>query len=577
METLEILKQCTVDGKIVRLPEIQLDRKQYLDVKNKLELIGGKWKGGKTNGFVFEEDATELLEAVANGDNRNLKKEYQFFSTPWKMRRKAIDLLPAVAKDMKILEPEAGDGAFVQALVHEFKLDRVDCFELMELNRIKLSKVAGANIIGEDFLQCDLKDTYDIIVANPPFTKNHDIDHIRKMFEVCKPGGTIVTFASTSWVRGEQKKQVEFRQWLDELGAYTEEIPEGEFKESGTSVATMLIKIEKPAVEKKKVPDHYHFLREYRNDAIYESPIDDKNTKVIVLDKDLKERHSFEFEKKNSNWVNKAIEKAKEWIDLQRSPNEILEEIKALNEESSQTLNDLEAMLNDTPEVAPDEEKEYRRPERTCRECGCTEYNCRQCIVKTGKACHWVEEDLCSACVPVVESKEQEVPQIKVTDTRAVTMQQNQSPSNENEMNFFSQLSAIGEVDLSMRIMKVNDKLTMEITPGNKSKNIKPWVITASPEELDENFFKTISPDIKEIAGLVSNAADVKEELKQKAEKKKEATAAPKNSDKKKSDRKQANKSKAKKTAPVKEVKKEEPSLFDAAPEKEEEEESVEA
>lgn len=36
---------------------------------------------------------------------------------------------------------------------------------------------------------------------------------------------------------------------------------------------------------------------------------------------------------------------------------------------------------------------------RMCRVCGCTDNNCAQCIEKTGEACHWVEADLCSACV----------------------------------------------------------------------------------------------------------------------------------------------------------------------------------
>lgn len=35
---------------------------------------------------------------------------------------------------------------------------------------------------------------------------------------------------------------------------------------------------------------------------------------------------------------------------------------------------------------------------RKCRVCGCTDHDCRQCIKKTGEPCHWVEEDLCSAC-----------------------------------------------------------------------------------------------------------------------------------------------------------------------------------
>lgn len=34
----------------------------------------------------------------------------------------------------------------------------------------------------------------------------------------------------------------------------------------------------------------------------------------------------------------------------------------------------------------------------TCRVCGCTDDDCRQCIERTGEPCYWVEEDLCSAC-----------------------------------------------------------------------------------------------------------------------------------------------------------------------------------
>ena len=35
---------------------------------------------------------------------------------------------------------------------------------------------------------------------------------------------------------------------------------------------------------------------------------------------------------------------------------------------------------------------------RSCRVCGCTEEDCRQCIERTGEPCSWVEQDLCSAC-----------------------------------------------------------------------------------------------------------------------------------------------------------------------------------
>lgn len=35
-----------------------------------------------------------------------------------------------------------------------------------------------------------------------------------------------------------------------------------------------------------------------------------------------------------------------------------------------------------------------------CRVCGCTDRDCSGCIARTGQACSWVEDDLCSACAP---------------------------------------------------------------------------------------------------------------------------------------------------------------------------------
>ena len=43
--------------------------------------------------------------------------------------------------------------------------------------------------------------------------------------------------------------------------------------------------------------------------------------------------------------------------------------------------------------------KLQRRSDRKCRICGCTDRNCKKCVAKTGTACHWVQKDLCSACL----------------------------------------------------------------------------------------------------------------------------------------------------------------------------------
>lgn len=35
---------------------------------------------------------------------------------------------------------------------------------------------------------------------------------------------------------------------------------------------------------------------------------------------------------------------------------------------------------------------------RVCRVCGCTDDDCLGCIERTGEACWWIDDDLCSAC-----------------------------------------------------------------------------------------------------------------------------------------------------------------------------------
>ena len=110
----EILNQCTVDGNVVRLPNIQLDRKDYLSVKKSLEGIGGKWKGGKIQGFIFNSDPSELLGRVSDGEKINLKKDFQFFATPPELADKLVSLAGEIHGF--ILEPSGGDGAIIKAI-----------------------------------------------------------------------------------------------------------------------------------------------------------------------------------------------------------------------------------------------------------------------------------------------------------------------------------------------------------------------------------------------------------------------------------------------------------------------------
>ena len=39
--------------------------------------------------------------------------------------------------------------------------------------------------------------------------------------------------------------------------------------------------------------------------------------------------------------------------------------------------------------------------DRTCFICGCTDFNCTNCVEKTGEPCYWISDEynVCSACL----------------------------------------------------------------------------------------------------------------------------------------------------------------------------------
>lgn len=244
MDKQKILQACTVDGNVVKLPPGQLERSLYMEVAKALELIGGKWKGNKVMGFVFKEDPTDLLAQIANGEKRNLKKEFQFFATPYEVAKDLVreaDIQP----DDIVLEPSAGQGAIIKAIHDLHPGHMVNYFELMDINRTILSDIPNTRYAGSDFLECT-DQQWDKIIANPPFAKNQDIEHIRKMWEVLKPGGKIVTIASKHWNYSNNKKEKAFREWLyNDVEANVNGIEAGAFAESGTKIETVMIEINK--------------------------------------------------------------------------------------------------------------------------------------------------------------------------------------------------------------------------------------------------------------------------------------------------------------------------------------------
>lgn len=144
-----------------------------------------------------------------------------------------------------VLEPSAGNGVLADAARRAGA--NVDVVELASDLR-EILKEKGHNVVGSDFDAFSPDKQYDRILMNPPFSGDLDISHVQKAYEHLKPGGKLAAIVSGMAGERRNRRNQVFRQWLDDLGAHEEPLPEGMFKASlnPTSVATKLITLTKP-------------------------------------------------------------------------------------------------------------------------------------------------------------------------------------------------------------------------------------------------------------------------------------------------------------------------------------------
>lgn len=249
---LNLVAMMIPEGTVMLIPQhVRLDQKQYGDLKKVMLRAGGKYS---KNTFVFEEEAEEVYYRIINGEDYNLKKKYQFFATPAALADKLVEMAELVEGD-EILEPSAGQGAIIEAVLRTGKRVSIVAVEIMEQNYKALHKmVVGRkiksvrSIFCGDFMTQKFNSTMGVepftkVVMNPPFTRNQDILHFRRAYELLVPGGILVSVMSIHWETSTNKAESDFRKWLDGREYEKHQIPAGAFKESGTNVPTVIIKI----------------------------------------------------------------------------------------------------------------------------------------------------------------------------------------------------------------------------------------------------------------------------------------------------------------------------------------------
>ena len=238
---LDVLGNCRVEENVLYLPA-NLERKVYTDVNKVLEALGGKWNR-KAGGHVFDHcPADEIDEVILTGEYTDKKKEFQFYPTPPKVAEKLCDFA-GINENTTVLEPSCGKGNIADAVWKRTPKRLLG----IEVNTDMAQYLDGKPyevITGQDFLQYD-GEQWDRIVMNPPFSRQQDIDHVMKAYELLAPDGILVSVMSTSYQFRTNQKAREFRAFLDATCADHFDLPEGAFKESGTMIRACVVVIRK--------------------------------------------------------------------------------------------------------------------------------------------------------------------------------------------------------------------------------------------------------------------------------------------------------------------------------------------
>ena len=243
-DVLDVLSNATTSGNALSLSG-QLDRNLYQRANKVIEAAGGKWNR-KTQCHLFDADAADAMDQIILTGEVTVKQDFGYFPTPPAIVDQLIELAE-LSHGMDLLEPSAGQGAIaIKALRAGAR--RVDCVELLPGNVRELTSAitaAGfcATVEMVDFLTIPPVPCYDRVIMNPPFARQADIHHVNHAMKFLKPDGILVSVMSAGVMFRTNRLTVDFKNMVDAHDGEIIPLPEGSFKESGTLVNTVIVKM----------------------------------------------------------------------------------------------------------------------------------------------------------------------------------------------------------------------------------------------------------------------------------------------------------------------------------------------
>lgn len=228
------------------------------DLVEKVNAILAEWYGEViADGQTAKEDPLDKIKNTP-------AKFYGFYPTP---DGAADHLMHGVGLHLdddgtvpRVLEPSAGTGNLARRLAAEREswarnpADRVsfrplvDCVEIQPHHARALDAAGIYNrVFCGDFLQLKPTQTglYDVVVMNPPFDLERDIDHVNHALAFLKPSGTLHAIMSAGTEFRETRKSKAFRALIERMNGRFTDLPAGSFAEQGTNVNTVILRVHK--------------------------------------------------------------------------------------------------------------------------------------------------------------------------------------------------------------------------------------------------------------------------------------------------------------------------------------------
>jgi hypothetical protein len=213
-------------------------------------------------------DGGQTEEDVFSNRKTTPAKRFGFFPTPdaaaKELFRNIWVLRSADQPRLRVLEPSAGTGNLARRCISKlsdiepwrreeyarsYRFDNaVDCIEVQPDLAARLEAEGIYNrVICTDFLSLKPSsfEPYDMVVMNPPFDMERDIDHVTHALEFLKPGGQLFAIMSAGTEFRETRKAVALRARVERHGGSFRDLPPGSFRESGTNVNTVVLTMQR--------------------------------------------------------------------------------------------------------------------------------------------------------------------------------------------------------------------------------------------------------------------------------------------------------------------------------------------